>query len=102
MLSQTMKGFLSLCCFRGLNSPFHLCGCFLLKSKLHLGADLEGGHVLWYQFQIQVKNKKSFAVLGFCLLFCLVAKSRLTLFDPMDCSPPGSTVHEIPQARILE
>ena len=22
--------------------------------------------------------------------------------DPMDCSPPGSSVHEIPQARILE
>ena len=25
-----------------------------------------------------------------------------TLCDPMDCSPPGSSVHEIPQARILE
>ena len=26
----------------------------------------------------------------------------LTLCDPMDCSPPGSSVHEIFQARILE
>ena len=26
----------------------------------------------------------------------------LTLFDPMDHSPPGSSVHGIPQARILE
>ena len=26
----------------------------------------------------------------------------LTLFDPMDCSPPGSSVYEILQARILE
>ena len=26
----------------------------------------------------------------------------LTLCDPMDCSPPGSSVHEILQARILE
>ena len=25
-----------------------------------------------------------------------------TLFDPTDCSPPGSSVHEISQARILE
>ena len=25
-----------------------------------------------------------------------------TLFDPMDCSPPGSCVHRISQARILE
>ena len=32
----------------------------------------------------------------------LVAKSRLTLCNPMDCSPPGSSVHEISQARILE
>ena len=31
-----------------------------------------------------------------------VAKLRLTLCDPMDCSPPGSSVHEISQARILE
>ena len=33
---------------------------------------------------------------------CLVAKSFLTLFDPMDCSPPGSSVLGIFQARILE
>ena len=26
----------------------------------------------------------------------------LTLHDPMDCSPPGSSVHRILQARILE
>ena len=33
---------------------------------------------------------------------CWVAKSRLTLCAPMDCSPPGSSVHGISQARILE
>ena len=32
----------------------------------------------------------------------LVAQSCLTLCDPMDCSPPGSSVHGISQARILE
>ena len=32
----------------------------------------------------------------------LVAQFCLTLCDPMDCSPPGSSVHEIFQARILE
>ena len=31
-----------------------------------------------------------------------VAQSCLTLCDPMDCSLPGSPVHEIFQARILE
>ena len=32
----------------------------------------------------------------------LVAQSYPTLCDPMDCSPPGSYVHGIFQARILE
>ena len=31
-----------------------------------------------------------------------VAQSCLTLRDPMDCSPPGSSVHRIFQARLLE
>ena len=31
-----------------------------------------------------------------------VAQSRLTLCDPKDCSPPGSSVHGIFQARVLE
>ena len=31
-----------------------------------------------------------------------VAQSCLTLHDPMDCSPPSSSVHEIFQARVLE
>ena len=31
-----------------------------------------------------------------------VAQSCPTLCDPMDCSPPGSSVHEILQVRILE
>ena len=36
---------------------------------------------------------------------CTCAKlmqSRPTLCDPMDCSPPGSSVHAILQGRILE
>ena len=32
----------------------------------------------------------------------LVAQSYLTISDPMDCSPPGSSVDGISQARILE
>jgi len=34
--------------------------------------------------------------------FCLVAKSCLTVCNPMDYSPSGSCVHGILQARILE
>ena len=36
---------------------------------------------------------------GVCVL---VTQSCLTLCDPMDCSLPGSSVHGILQARILE
>ena len=32
----------------------------------------------------------------------LVAQLCLTLCDTMDCNPPGSSVHGILQARILE
>ena len=31
-----------------------------------------------------------------------VAQSCPTLWDPVDCSPPGSSIHGIHQARILE
>ena len=38
-----------------------------------------------------------------CLCVCvLVAQSCLTLFNPMDCSPPSFSIHRILQARILE
>ena len=32
----------------------------------------------------------------------LAAQSCPILWDPLDCSPPGSSVHGICQARILE
>ena len=35
-------------------------------------------------------------------MVCLCAQSCLILCDPVDCSPPGSSVHGISQARILE
>ena len=33
---------------------------------------------------------------------CLIAKSCLTVCDPMNCSLPCSSVHGISQERILE
>ena len=38
----------------------------------------------------------------FSVLLLLVAQWCSTLCDPVDCSPPGSSVHGISQARILE
>ena len=52
---------------------------------------------------------KSTGVGCHCLLQCMKVKSESeitqscpTLSDPMDCSPPGSSVHGIFQARGLE
>ena len=37
-----------------------------------------------------------------CDVLCLVTQLCLILCDPMDCSPPGSSVYAVFQARILE
>ena len=45
-----------------------------------------------------------FLYLSECYCFCMWLKTQScpTLCDPMDCSPPGFSVHGILQARILE
>ena len=40
--------------------------------------------------------------ISWCVRICLVAQSYVTLCYPLDCSPIGSSVHGILQARILE
>ena len=50
-------------------------------------------------------NRQSFQMMlhgSECYCCRLVAQSCPTLCDPMDCSPPGPSVHGILQARILE
>ena len=37
-----------------------------------------------------------------CVGCCIVTKSWPILCDPMNCSPPGSSIHGISEARILE
>ena len=61
-------------------------------------------------FNVTLFNTASFFLAAPCslwdlssLVVCvLVAQSCLTLWDPIDCSPPGSSVHGILQARILK
>ena len=43
-----------------------------------------------------------FFICIFKVCLCLVSQSCLTLCHPMDCSPPGSSVHGILQARTME
>ena len=54
-----------------------------------------------WNFKIARDFHSIFQILYICC-GCLVAKLYLTLCDPMDYSPPGSSVHGIPQARVLE
>ena len=58
-----------------------------------------------YRYMDKSKKKKFVCLFCFVLSeFCsyyLVAKSCLTLWDPMNCSPPDSSIHGISQARIL-
>jgi len=48
------------------------------------------------------KNRNLTQLFIFHFWYVLVAQSCLTLCHPMDCSLPGSSVHGILQARILE
>ena len=41
-------------------------------------------------------------LIAWCYLLCSVAQLCLTLCNPVDCSPPGFSVHGISQARTLE
>ena len=47
-----------------------------------------------------IPESNPFSSKGLCL--CLVTQLCPTLWDPTDCSPSGSSVHGIFQARILE
>ena len=47
--------------------------------------------MVWGQNRVEIKYST-----------CLIAQSCPILCDPVDCSPPGSSVHGILQARILE
>ena len=53
----------------------------------------------WLFVFLDVELYKLFVYVG-CV--CLVAQSCPTLCDTMDCSPSGSSVHGILQAKILE
>ena len=59
-----------------------------IQAPWHLGLQLSWSW--WWCMQVYM-----------CL--CMLSRlSRVWLCDPMDCSPPGSSVHGILQARILE
>ena len=62
-------------------------------------------HLLKFRFQESILKIRPEVLSDFFIInvaVVLVAQSCPTLFDSIDCHPPGSSVLEIPQARILE
>ena len=57
-------------------------GCLSLGSESHILSNIKQGRV-------------KIACEHVCMPGCLVAQSCLTLFNPTDCSSPGSSVHGI-------
>ena len=61
---------------------------------------------LFKNFSHHTKNLLDYFLISWPILLyqicCLLAKSCLTLCNPMNSSPPDSSVHGISQARILE
>ena len=49
------------------------------------------------------RNQEALVCVCVCVCVCVLSRSVISsLCDPMDCSPPGSAVHGIVQARILQ
>ena len=72
---------------------------FLIFSCLDpIGGNASGKRgKVWFEGTVDFPWPHAF--LGSC---CLVTKSCPALLPPSDCSPPGSSVHGISQATILE
>ena len=87
----------------------HACSTCLSCVYLPISALLIGGVVFYCGFNVHFPSCLSFFChqVKMCLwvytyVSTLVAQSCLTLCDPMNCGLPGSSVHGIFQARILE
>ena len=66
--------------------------------ETHEHLRVEGCQVLWPRTSPSAPFSISFfGVSVKCVLLCSVAQSCLTLFDHMDYSPPGSSVHGFPR-----
>ena len=85
-------------------SPFSLClllahmRCLLKAWKVKLTWALNTAEQAWLISTISLSCVSVWNLCAVCLVTCLC----LTLCDPIDCRLPGSSVHGILQARILE
>ena len=62
----------------------------------------QASHIAGRFFTIRATREAQYTSDGKVKKWKLVTQSCPTLCDPVDCSPPGSSVHGVLQARILE
>ena len=79
------------------------CSCilFCLIKIFHYTKIQQKTTLLKYWMHL-IYKLKYWVFFSFQRCACMLSSVPLTLCDPMDCSPPGSSVHGILQARILE
>ena len=75
--------------------------CMSQRSSMPFPMVLDSLRSLHLQLACPVSSQKSNTVFVLCCC-CLVAKLGPTLRDTMDCSPPGSSVHGVPQGTVLD
>ena len=57
---------------------------------------------VWFTHTVIAEETTGFLQQNSICQFCVCAQSCPTVSDPLDCSPPGFSVHGIFQARIIE
>ena len=88
--------------------PYGLYACYttdLLMYKCFMLSRRKGHFLTKIYFNTVMKTIVYNVQFQWPMIMCMFAKSLQscpTLFDPMDCSPPGSSVHRVLQARALE
>ena len=85
--------------WRSFLSPWHLC--LIVHLRWLWGADVYKQRRLQWLLN-SYPLPPPYGLHGQDFLFILVVQSCLTLCNPMGCSQPGSSVHGVLQARILE
>ena len=80
-------------------SVLYCCFCKQTKKKLKWNSRNRKWTILKGWIQWHLTYPQWYAAIASA---CLCVQSCLTLHDSIDCSPPGSSVHGISQARILE
>ena len=90
------------CQCRGLENASYSCQPLCGKDQSRRSKDLKAA--VRTGSGSFISSQRSSLSLRMCMYVCCakLLQSCPSLCDPMDCSPPGSTVHGILQVRILE